>query len=405
MRYLKLLTLGLFLTVFCCTSDEGAAPCIVEHNLETNEAENVTANSARLTGSISIVSENCEIPPGAQQGFVYATSSTPNIDDNLITDTGTNISATVNGLAAETTYYVRSFVANSAGEHYGNEISFTTGQNNTPINYGINEYSVEFQGYDRDFIVYVPESYTPENPTPVLFVFHGFGESNTSTMNSTGFNLIADQENFIAVYPQGTDFLNIAPHWNVGGFTNGSTTDDVGFVNFLTAYLSEIYSINSDRIYATGMSNGGFMSFLLACQLSDKIAAIASVTGSMTTETLEECSPVREVPVLQIHGTNDAVVPYDGVQAWNTPIEEVLDYWVMNNACSDTPEINTLDDVNLNNNLTVDEIIYNNGTNGTIVKHYKVFGGQHNWFQNADIDSSAIIWEFFSNYDLNGLIN
>ena len=109
--------------------------------------------------------------------------------------------------------------------------------------------------------------------------------------------------------------------------------------------------------------------------------------------------------MLQIHGTNDAVVPYDGVQAWNTPIEEVLDYWVMNNACSDTPEINTLDDVNLNNNLTVDEIIYNNGTNGTIVKHYKVFGGHHNWFQNADIDSSAIIWEFFSNYDLNGLIN
>ena len=77
----------------------------------------------------------------------------------------------------------------------------------------------------------------------------------------------------------------------------------------------------------------------------------------------------------------------------------------MNNACSNTPEINTLDDVNLNNNLTVDEIIYNNGTNGTIVKHYKVFGGQHSWFQNADIDSSAIIWEFFSNYDLNGLIN
>lgn len=122
-----MLVLGLFLTVFCCTSDDGIAPCIVEHNLETGEAENVTANSARLTGSISIVSENCQIPLGAQQGFVYATSSTPNIDDNLITDTGTNISATLNGLAAQTTYYVRSFVANSVGEYYGNEISFTTG--------------------------------------------------------------------------------------------------------------------------------------------------------------------------------------------------------------------------------------------------------------------------------------
>ena len=126
MRNLKLLTLGLFLTVFCCTSDEGAAPCIVEHNLETNEAEDVTANSARLTGSISIVSENCPVTPGAQKGFVYATNSAPNMDDNLIIDVGTNISVTLNGLTAETTYYARSFVANSIGEYYGNEISFTT---------------------------------------------------------------------------------------------------------------------------------------------------------------------------------------------------------------------------------------------------------------------------------------
>tara|TARA_Y200000002_G_C22443103_1_gene563021 strand:- start:279 stop:716 length:438 start_codon:yes stop_codon:yes gene_type:complete len=126
LKSFMLLTLGLFLTFLCCKRDEEATLCIVEHNLETNEAEDVTANSARLTGSISIVSENCPVTPGAQKGFVYATNSAPNMDDNLIIDVGTNISVTLNGLTAETTYYARSFVANSIGEYYGNEISFTT---------------------------------------------------------------------------------------------------------------------------------------------------------------------------------------------------------------------------------------------------------------------------------------
>jgi hypothetical protein len=121
-----LLIIALLFTVFCCTTDEGATLCIVEHNLETYAAENVTANSARLSGSIGIVSENFEIPLGAQQGFVYATSSMPNIDDNLITVNAGDISASLNGLNPETTYYVRTFIANSIGEYYGNEINFTT---------------------------------------------------------------------------------------------------------------------------------------------------------------------------------------------------------------------------------------------------------------------------------------
>ncbi|MAB31064.1 MAG: hypothetical protein CMP78_05715 [Formosa sp.] len=94
--------------------------------METNAAENVTASSARLSGSIGIVSENCEIPLGAQRGFVYATSSMPNIDDNLISVNAGDISASLNGLNPETTYYVRTFIANSIGKYYGNEINFTT---------------------------------------------------------------------------------------------------------------------------------------------------------------------------------------------------------------------------------------------------------------------------------------
>ena len=230
-------------------------------------------------------------------------------------------------------------------------------------------------------------------------------DQTTFTMNSTGFNEIADQENFIVVYPQGSLILNLLAHWNVGGFTEGSNTDDVAFVDYLISSLSEMYNLNLDRVYATGMSNGGFMSFLLACQLSNEIAAIASVTGSMTTQTVDECNAQREVPILQIHGTNDPVVPYNGIQEWNTPIDDVLDFWVINNQCSPNPIVNNLEDINNSNGITVQEIIYNNGLNGSVVKHFKVNGGTHVWFQNEDIDSSALIWEFFSNYDINGLIN
>ena len=401
---MKRLSLIIILMLISCAKDEGASICIYEHILETNEPLNVLENSAFLSGSVNVISENCPIPSGTIQGFVYATNTQPNINDNLVISSGTQVNATLSGLSPNTTYYVRSFISSSIGEYYGNEISFTTEPYVSNIDYGLNEYVVEFQGIQREYIIYVPESYLPENPLPLVFVMHGFGGSN-SGMISRGFNEIADEEDFIVVYPQGSDFLNLIPHWNVGGFTSGSTTNDVAFIDFLLTSISQIYTINSNRIFSTGMSNGGFMSFLLACQLSNKFAAIASVTGSMTTQTLNECNPVREVPILQIHGTNDTTVPYEGVLQWNTSIQDVLNYWVDNNQCSDEPEIYSLQDIDLNNNITVNEITYENGNNGSVVKHYKVIGGGHNWFQNDDIKSSELIWDFFSMYDLDGLIN
>jgi len=400
----KLLYLIIILT-YSCSKDEGAIICVYDRVLETFEAQNISDNTATLFGSITIFSENCSVTPGAQQGFVYSTNNQPNINDNLITSSGEQINVTLTNLNPSTTYYVRSFISNSIGEYYGNEISFTTLPPSSEINYGINEFEVIFDQIPRQYIVYIPENYNHSIPTPILFAFHGFGGSNNFIMNSAEFNEIADQENFIVVYPQGSLILNLLAHWNVGGFTQISNTDDVAFVDYLISSLSEMYNINLDRVYATGMSNGGFMSFLLACQLSNKIAAIASVTGSMTTQTLNECDPQREVPILQIHGTNDPVVPYNGIQEWNTPIDNVLDYWVLNNHCSPNPDVNDLVDINNDNGITVQEIIYDNGLNGSMVKHFKVNGGTHVWFQNEDIDSSALIWEFFSNYDINGLIN
>ena len=238
------------------------------------------------------------------------------------------------------------------------------------IEYGLTEYGVTFQGIDRDFSIYIPESYTHDSPSAMIFVFHGFGGSNDMIMYYSEFNSISERENFIVVYPQGSSFWGY-PHWNVGGWTNTSSVDDIGFVDFLIELISQEYNLNQKKIYATGMSNGGFFSFLLACQLSQKIAAVASVTGSMTNETYQNCDPSKEVPILQIHGTNDPIVIYNGNSSIGSiGIEPVLSYWKLNNYCGD-PTISELSDSNLNDNFYVHRVLFDNGVNGSKVDHYK----------------------------------
>ena len=158
---------------------------------------------------------------------------------------------------------------------------------------------------------------------PLVLCFHGYGGTASGISYTTNFNDVSDTANFIVVYPQGTSLKRkVIECW---GWTLDSKIDDVGFISSLLDSLSERYNINQSRIYSTGMSNGGYMSFLLACQLSDRIAAIASVTGSMTPQTYNLCNPQRPI-VLQIHGTNDQKVPYKGNRKWSVSINKVLEY-------------------------------------------------------------------------------
>lgn len=272
------------------------------------------------------------------------------------------------------------------------------------IQYGLSEHLVKFQGIEREFMIYIPEEYNHDSPSPLMFVFHGFGGSNNMIMYYSDFNSISERENFIVVYPQGSSFWG-SSHWNVGGFTNGSEVDDLAYVDFLIGLISQQYNVNSERLYATGMSNGGFFSYHLACQLSDKIAAIASVTGSMTNQTYNNCDPTKEVPVLQIHGTEDPIVSYEGNSSIGSiGIESVLSFWKSVNYC-DEPVTIELYDSNPDDSFYIHRILFDNGVNGSKVDHYKVYGGEHIWFMDDDINSSELIWEFFSRHDLNGYIN
>jgi len=268
--------------------------------------------------------------------------------------------------------------------------------------------SITHDGIQRDYILYIPELYDGSTAVPLILNFHGFGSNANEQMFYGDFRDIADTEGFLLVHPEGTTFIG-NQFWNVGFPGISSTIDDVGFTEALIDELATLYTINLDRVYATGMSNGGFMSFLLACQLSEKIAAVASVTGSMTQDTFNECNAQLPTPVLQIHGTEDDVVLYNG-NTLSIPIADVISYWVDYNNCETTPSTTTLPDLDVSDGSTVEHSVYENSDNGITTEHMKVIGGGHTWpgsvlntaGTNQDIDASMEIWLFFSRYDING---
>jgi len=262
-------------------------------------------------------------------------------------------------------------------------------------------------GIERNYILFVPSSYNSANEAPVIFNFHGYTSNAIQQLNYGDFRPMANANGFLIVVPEGTVDSQGNTHFNVGWGT--SNIDDVGFTEALLDELSTQYTINQKRIYATGMSNGGFMSYRLACELSDRIAAIASVTGSMTLGTTNTCSVSHPTPVLEIHGTADPTVAYDGSN-FATAIPEVLDYWSNYNNNNTTPTVTALPDLDASDGSTVEHIVYTDGDNGVNVEHFKVIGGDHTWPGNTfipanqDINASAEIWKFFSRYDIDGVI-
>lgn len=265
-------------------------------------------------------------------------------------------------------------------------------------------------GIQRDYILYVPANYTGNESVPLLFNFHGYTSNALQQMWYGDFRAIADTAGFIIVHPEGTIDGTGNTHFNVGW--GGSTVDDVGFTSALIDELSAAYNLDEDRVYSTGMSNGGFMSFHLACELSDRIAAIGSVTGSMTLGTMTSCNPTHQIPVLQIHGTSDGTVAYTG-SAFSEPVSSLIDFWANFNNCDISPTTENVPNTSTIDGTTVEKFTYSNGDNCSEVVHFKITNGSHTWAgspfnstgTNYDIDASIEVWNFVSQYDINGKID
>jgi polyhydroxybutyrate depolymerase len=163
------------------------------------------------------------------------------------------------------------------------------------------------------------------------------------------------------------------------------------------------------------MSNGGFMSVELACALSNRIAAVASVTGSMGLNRISVCNPSKPTPVMQINGTSDMTVAYNGTTQYAS-IPAVVDFWVDKNNCSPTPHQINVPNTNTTDGSTVEHYVYTQGNQDATVELFKVIGGGHTWpgapidlplsgNTNRDIDASIEIWRFFSQFSLNHLLD
>ena len=253
-------------------------------------------------------------------------------------------------------------------------------------------------GEEREFIMYVPSSYNGAEELPLMLSFHGYGGTATDFMNWTDMRSLAEEENFILVYPQGS-LLDGSPHWNssLPSADNKSSADDFGFIEALIEDLSTTYHINSDRIYTSGYSNGAFFSYALACYRSDLIAAVASVSGTMTDDVISDCNPTHPASIISLHGTSDYVIPYEGAPGYSS-VEEVMNYWIDFN--------NTSTEATRNSDADIEKTLYSNGENNTSIVHYRIHGGDHVWFDlnYEGASTGQLIWDFVSNYDVNGFI-
>jgi len=261
-----------------------------------------------------------------------------------------------------------------------------------------NAQTLVHDGMNREYIIYVPNSYDGTSAVPLLFNFHGFGGSASEFINDADMRAVAEANSFILVYPQGS-CLNGASHWNpcpIGG-DNKSTADDVGFVEAMISEISSQYNLDMERIYAAGYSNGGMMAYGLANYKSDLIAAVASVSGTMLNCTGPTSHPM---PVIHLHGTSDGVVSYNGSNDWNS-VQSTLDYWTSFNNTISTPTIN----VDTTGGITIEHYVYSQGDNSVSVEHYKYIGGDHVWFNELyqGQNASNLVWSFMSKYDINGL--
>ncbi len=306
-------------------------------------------------------------------------------------------------------------------------------ENPKNIDSGLFTLHISVDGIDRRYAIYVPKDI--ENRTvPLVFELHGGGIYIEDMTGESGYKTpyklwmeLAETEKFIVVYPEGLPGAYGKPTWNDcrGDCVVSSDADDVHFIEVLISTISSKYYIDSQRIYVSGTSNGGFMALRLAVCLSDKIAAVAAVVAAMPA--VSECNnPDNPISVLFMNGTDDNHMPYNGGYVSNPPNPEhgsalstdtSVAFWVNFNQTDTIPEHYVFPDLDTDDGGIVERFSYKNGMQETEVILYKVNGGGHSapsvreqysalfeqYFnkQNHDIEMTTEVWNFFKNKTLN----
>jgi polyhydroxybutyrate depolymerase len=270
----------------------------------------------------------------------------------------------------------------------------------------------EHDGIAREYIYYEPEELNEQ--LPLVFVMHGFTGDANDIKNYSKMNDFADQYGFAVCYPRGTVDSGGNRFWNVGyAFHQNETVNDVGFLTELALYLQDTHELNPDYTFATGMSNGGEMCYMLACQAYDTFKAVAPVAGMILQVILDECDESPAIPIFEIHGSQDNVTPLSGDpdnnDGWGAypSIQSTINYFAEKNEC--TTVVNGLvPNIDTSDNSFIESEKHLNGINENEVWYYKVVGGGHDWpgaWGNMDIEAGEEAWLFFQNYIDANLLN
>jgi len=284
------------------------------------------------------------------------------------------------------------------------------------------EFKFDWDGYERLYYVHFPPADKMQRPLPLLFNLHGGGgrAKRTPKLTFNRFNDLADEKGFIVIYPQG-----IERQWNDGRKDKGVTAwrediDDVGFITEIISRMKSTYNIDEQRIFTTGMSNGGFMSTRLACEKSDIFRGAAIVTAQISDSYYPKCQPSQALGILVMNGTNDPLVPYEGgdIVVLNQnrgsiiSTEDYVAFWAKNNNCKNQNPNQNLPNINRRDGSTVTKREYSDCDQGGALQLYTINGGGHTWpggkqywtkkmigTTNKDINACDVIWAFFESLD------
>ena len=257
----------------------------------------------------------------------------------------------------------------------------------------------------REFYIYIPSSYSEYiSPIPILFSLHGGGDYAEYNMRYSGFKEHADKDTFIVIYPQGFFY---GDKGTTGWNTESEGINDVAFIESIIDWVGRNYNVRLEEVYVTGFSNGGFMSYHLACNLSEKIAAIAPVSGLMGDYTYDTCSPLHPTPLIHIHGKQDQTIPVDGSYYYRALEESrasagVMTLWQVYNQCTDFSHERFYDDDRIELGVLKK---WTNCLHRADINYWIISSQGHEWDGSNAFDTSQTVWNFLKNFDIDGAKN
>jgi polyhydroxybutyrate depolymerase len=278
--------------------------------------------------------------------------------------------------------------------------------------------TISFQGVDRTFYVYVPQSAVGAANVPAVMVFHGGGGDAAGVATSSDMIDVAQALGFVAIFPE-----VISGQWNDGRSVSAGSYDDVGFVRAIIGNAEGLIGVDLGRVFAAGISNGGMFTQRLSCDAADLFSAVAVISANMPDEYQSACNPSRSVPKVFFNGTDDPIMPWSGGEIKSLKAlgfgaggsvmshQQTQEFWLAQDGCSAAGSTRSLPD-SANDGTTVSLQSFTNCSGSTQLSFYEIEGGGHSWPGSSerarrmagtisqDVSATAEMIGFFQGYGL-----